>query len=186
MEKRHLYRSRCLKAAAAAVTLAGLSSFNNSASAAGLSLSLTTHTTDATQGAFSASISTLSPVTLDLWATVTGTNGVGTDDLLQEFNANVIRTGSTTGSLGSPTLFSLFKGSGAQDSTTTPASANADLNGDTFADIGSTTNSDATGWLYARAGSPVRSVTVGAVGFTAAGSFAVKVGTLTFTPGTLG
>jgi len=168
MEKRHFNRKRGL---AAVVAAAALSSTLQSANA-GIVFQLTTATGNNTMGATSLNVTNDAAFNLDVWATVTGTDGSSTNDGLQIANLNFKSqdTGQIKGdfnALTSPT--SPWNANGSSAGTQQNLDLDADL------DLGSTNTALASGWWIARAGQ---------VQTSADGKF--KLGTIQFDPSALG
>jgi len=166
MEKRHFNRKRCLATAVAAVGLSALA-YNADA---GLTLKLVQSGTGPA-GNQNISISNLNPFNLDVWATVTGTNGTSSDDGLQIAEMSFTSTGSILGDFSSPGLNpqSPWNSNGA--SSGTQYGTAGDLN------LGSTNPSLAAGHWIAIS-DDVQSGT----GAASNGSGSFKLGTIVFDP----
>ena len=98
MEKRHFNRKRSLATAVAVAALAGFAHNTNAAVTFELTASGSTPGTGK-----AVSIASGASATLDVWATVTGTDGSFINDGLQIANLNFRSTGGTAlGSISSP------------------------------------------------------------------------------------
>ena len=87
-------------------------------------------------------------INFDVFETVTGTHGTGSDDGLQTLTGSLLSSNITGGAAAgtiSVTPFSPFDASGSQNG------AQVDLDGDGDLDVGSNTDSSATGFFAARA-----------------------------------
>jgi hypothetical protein len=167
MEKRHFNRKRCL---ATAVAAAGLSAFAYNADA-GLRLELTQSGQNPNGAQDTITINNLtSNLTLDVWATVTGTNGTSSDDGLQIAEMSFTSTGSVQGDFIPANPAAIWNSNGAQPGTQFNGPA-----GDF--DLGSATPATAAGHWIAISDFVQNGVTDS---FDGAGTF--KLGTITFDP----
>jgi len=178
MEKRHINRNRRLAAAVAAIAISGLAYTKANAA---LTLELTLDGSGPGAGKSVSNPTNLAAITLDVWATVTGTlNSATVAQGLQSVDLNITSNGAPIkgnfalvgGPTGSPV--SPWNAPGASSNPNSTHAGLIDLDGDGDTDVGSTVMSDAAGWWIARSGS------VQATTSTTSASF--LLGKLTFTP----